>query len=254
MSGALDLDPRYATPRLTAPSEHGYLHLAAHVDAPSRSGPIFSRGPDHSRLLAELGELSRVLEEEDGVERASVFDAVLIVPPGYYRGEWGSSAQPPHFDVVVLVETRTPDAAREVQGTLAYRRLLAALGRRARRTHVVAARNARRIADVEPRRSGLFAFRYFVAADAGAMLPVWDHLAGWYEAATALDNGTLLLPLEGERSDYVAIDHARWDVGVLRWVWWQLSKESFWRVVRPSLETNQVGAMEILYRLAPATR
>jgi hypothetical protein len=44
---------------------------------------------------------------------------------------------------------------------------------------------------------------------------VWDYLAGWYEAETGLDNSILLEPLKGEQSDYVLINHARWDGNLL---------------------------------------
>jgi hypothetical protein len=119
-----------------------------------------------------------------------------------------------------------------------------------KRVHVLAARNEKRVADVEPRPGGLFAFHYYSAADQGVLLRLWDQLVGWYEKETALANGTLLVPADGERSDYLAIDHARWDVGLAKLLWQQLSKESFWRVIRPSIEDHRVGAMPILYRLA----
>ena len=115
--------------------------------------------------------------------------------------------------------------------------------------HVVAARNAKRVGDVDKTRSGLFLFNYFVADDAGVMLQLWEYLAGWYQVETGLDNSTLLVPLDGERSDYVAINHARWDGGRLSFLWRQLPKKSFRTYVLANLAANRVGAMPVLYRL-----
>jgi hypothetical protein len=64
-----------------------------------------------------------------------------------------------------------------------------------------------------------------------------------------MNNSTLLIPLDGERSDYVIINHARWD-SLLRFLWQQFSKKSFKTYMQANLDANRVGAMPILYRLA----
>jgi hypothetical protein len=74
--------------------------------------------------------------------------------------------------------------------------------------HHVAARNVRRVGDVDKTRPGLFLFNYFAGADPALAAELWDYPAGWYEAETGLDNSTLLAPLEGEQSDYVLINRA----------------------------------------------
>jgi len=68
---------------------------------------------------------------------------------------------------------------------------------------------------------------------------------------TGLDNSSLLVPLEGERSDYVAINNARWDGSPLGVFLQQVTKKSFRSYVLANLEANRVGAMPVLYRLAP---
>jgi hypothetical protein len=97
----------------------------------------------------------------------------------------------------------------------------------------------------------VFLFNYFVGDDPDVVLNLWDYLAGWYAVETGLDNSTLLVPLEGERSDYVAINSARWDGNPLGFVLQQATKESFRSYVLANLEANHVGAMPVLYRLAP---
>jgi len=112
------------------------------------------------------------------------------------------------------------------------------------------ARNARRIGDVDKSRPGVFLFNYFVGDSPDVVLELWDYLAGWYAAETVLDNSTLLAPLEGERSDYVAINLARWDGSLLGVFLAQVTKRSFWTYVQANLRANHVGAMPVRYRVA----
>jgi hypothetical protein len=155
-----------------------------------------------------------------------------------------------HFDVVVLVETTTPGSVREVQASPAYQALVETLQSHARKLHVLAARNVKRIGDVDRARKGLFLFNYFVGDDPQITLQLWDYLADWYEVETGLATSVLLAPLEGEGSDYRIINYAQWDAGLLRLVWQQLSKKSFRNYMLANLTANRVGAMPIMYRLA----
>lgn len=82
------------------------------------------------------------------------------------------------------------------------------------------------------------------------MLELFDYLAGWYEVETGLDNTTLLVPLEGDKSGYVAINHARWEASLPRFAWQQFSKKSFRSYVLANLRANHVGAIPVLYQLA----
>lgn len=111
-------------------------------------------------------------------------------------------------------------------------------------------RNAKRIGDVASSRRGLFLFTYFVADDAEVGLALWDYLAGWCAAETGLDNSMVLVPLDGERSDYTFINFARWDERLPRFLWRQLSTKSFRTYVLANLEAKRVGSMPVLYRLA----
>ena len=97
---------------------------------------------------------------------------------------------------------------------------------------------------------GLFLFNYFVGDDPGLAVELWDYLAGWHEAKTGLDNSTLLVPLEGEKSDYVMINHARWDHSLLVFVARQLPKKTFRSYMIANLTAHQIAAMPALYRLA----
>lgn len=253
-------DPEYKPVKLIEPTRLGYIHLAAEVSPlpiPPQRLPFVPGGRAKTELLGTLNALADRLEQLDTVEKATVFDAVAIPPTSRfssYLKERADSIHPASFDVVVLIETASPEAARQVQQTPDYRALLDALESEAKDMHIIVGRNARRIGDVDKTRDGLFLFNYFVADDADVALKLWDYLAGWFEAETGLDNSTLLVPLENEESDYLAINHARWEVGLPRFLFRQLSKKSFRDYVLANMEANRVGAMPILYRLADPHR
>jgi hypothetical protein len=251
-------NPRYSPVNLIEPTTLGYIHLAAEVrprPMPPQRLPSVPNGRAREELLSRLKMLASRLEQLESVENATVFDAVAIPPTSRfssYLKERADSIHLARFDVVVLIETASPEVAREVQQTPDYRALLDALQSEARDMHVMVARNAKRIGDVEKSRDGLFLFNYFVADDANVALELWDYLAGWYEVETGLDNSTLLVPLEDEESDYLAINNAHWDVSLPRFLFRQLPKRSFRTYMLANLEANRVGAMPILYRLVDA--
>lgn len=247
----VNADPRYPKARLVEPTTLGYVYVAAAV----RPGPIPLVLPSAERscLLVRLKELARELERLDAVVQATVFRAIVMPPTARsnsYLKERGASLHVANFDVVVLIQTTSPATARDVRTAPAYEALMNALRSNAEAVRVFAARNARRIGDVDTRRKGLFLFNHFAAADAGVMLQLWEYLAGWYAVETGLDNSVALVPLDGEKSDYAIVNWARWDENPLRHFWRQLSKKSFWRYVTANLEANRAGSMPIYYRLA----
>jgi hypothetical protein len=244
----VNADPRYAAVKLIEPTTLGYIHVAAEV-APRRL-PFLPNGREKSALLRKLKELMRQLERLDAVERVTVFDAVAFAPPSAYVQEHRDVVHVAHFDIVVLIETTEPSTTRDVQSTPAYQALVDALSSNARQMHIIAARNVKRIGDVDRSRKGLFLFNYFVGDDPQVTLELWDYLANWYEVETGLATSILLAPLEGEHSDYRIINYAQWEERLPRLLWRQLSKKSFRTYMLANLAANRVGAMPVLYRLA----
>ena len=242
-------NPRYSTVHLIEPAPLGYLHLAADVQAPHRPGPVLRRSRNKHQLLGVLKWQARQLAQLDAVERATVYDAFAFTPPGGYA-TGRTTLRPAWFDVVVLVETASPAAASEVRAAPAYQELAGALTEQARRVHQIAARNVRRVGDVDKTRPGLFLFNYFADDDPALAVELWDYLAGWYEAETGLNNSTLLAPLEGEKSDYLLINHARWDGNLLLFLARQLPKRTFRSGMLANLKAHHLAAMPVLYRLA----
>jgi hypothetical protein len=91
----------------------------------------------------------------------------------------------------------------------------------------VTARNIKRVGDVDKSRPGTFLFNYFVGENPQVVLELWDYLAGWYQVETGLDNSTVLAPLEGEASNFIIINHARWDGSLVSVLAKQSAKKSF---------------------------
>jgi hypothetical protein len=150
---------------------------------------------------------------------------------------------------IMLVEATSPQAAWEGQQTLEYQALVHALRSKAKEMHIIVAHNAKRVGDVDKTRKGPFLFNYFVGEDAQVTLALRDYLAGWYAVETGMENSTLLIPLEGESSDDLIINHARLD-SLLRFLWHQFSKKSFKSYMQANLDANRVGAMPVFNRLA----
>ena len=246
----VNADPRYGKVHLIEPTPLGYLHLAADVQAPHFPGPVLYRTRQKHQLLGALKWQARRLAQADTVERATVYDAIAFAPPGGYVKNRPAPLPPAWFDVVVLVETASPEAATEVRATSAYQELAGTLTEQARRVHQVAARNVRRVGDVDKSRPGLFLFNYFVGDNPGLAAELWDYLAGWSEAEAGLDNSTLLAPVEGEKSDYVMINHARWDGSLALFVARHLPKKTFRSYMLANQAAHRLAAMPVLYRLA----
>ena len=245
-------DRHYPPVKLIEPTTLSYIHIAAEVQPRSLPFSLFMpQRREKSELLIELKALAQSLEQLDAVEKVTVFHAGAMLPIERlpYIKQRKDSLRIPRFDIVVLIETKSVMASRDVQTTPAYRALVDILTSKAKRMHIMSARNAKRIADVDKTLPGLFLFNYFVADDVEVMLQLWDYLAGWYAVETGMDNSTLLVPLDGERSDYLAINHARWDVSLLRIVWRQFSRFSFTFYVQENLEANRVGSLPVWYWL-----
>ncbi len=242
----------YSKATLIEPSSLGYIHIGANVHPRSLPFTLLPTGREKSALLNRLKELADQLERRDDVETATVFETVGMPPHRKlpYIHERADSIHLARFDVAVLVETSSPATAYDVQDASVYRTLVDALEEAATDVHVMVARNAKRVADVDKTSDGLFLFNYFVADDADVLPELFEYLAGWYAAETGLDNSTLLVPLNESDADFAAINHARWNLGLMQFLWAQLSKQSFQDYLLANLTANRAGAMPVLYQLA----
>lgn len=245
-------DPKYPKARLIEPALLGYLYVAASVKPPGLL-PLVWPSAKRSNLLRTLKGLARKLERLDGVLSATVFRAIVLPPTVRFSAYLKERKLPVHvanFDVLLLIETLSPAAVKEVECDPAYLELIGVLQADAHEVSIIAARNAKRIGNVDTSRKGLFLFNHFVADDPEVMGQLWDYLAGWYAVETDLDNSVAMVPLERQGSDYAIVNWARWDTSPLHHFWSQLSKKSFWNYVTANLDINHAAAMPVYCRLA----
>jgi hypothetical protein len=234
---------------LRAPSPAGYLLLATDID---RRPPFLPNSRRKRTLIQTIAPAIARLDRLPGVVSADVFDARLIAPGATPRHARRSARQAPsaHFDLVVLVQTSEPATAVELRDQPDYRHVAAALSVVARRQLEVAARNVRRIADVDRDRPAVHLFNYFAADDPDLLLPVWERTAGWFVANTDLRNSTVLMPMSGEPDEFGMINHASWP----RYATFLPSlilRPSFRRFVLATFAANGISVQPILYRLVP---
>jgi hypothetical protein len=232
----------YAPPPFQEAPDTGYLHLAGSVGQTLGRTPFPRGGSRKSALLGRLKLLAGQLAGLPAVRRATVFRAALMPPPP------PEAARPARYDVVVLVEAESVDALGEVRAAEPYERMFDEVSEAVKDggdVHEMRARSLRSLGDVDESRQGLFLFNYFAAQDPDVALAVWEHLAGWYVAETGLDNSTLLQPTGPD--DFVFVNHARWDDGLLRFAAKQFSKPTFRSYVLANLRANATTAMPILY-------
>jgi hypothetical protein len=237
---------RFAQVKLAEPLPSGFVHVAAEVDA---RPPFLPNSRKKRQLIARCKEWCRRLEGEPEVLGAVVFDA-LVATPG--RGEFlerrPGEVHIARFDLAVLIETTTPEAADTFRASPVYTAMERTIREAATFTHVVTATNPKSMGPVDYKRQGVFLFNYFFADDTAQNLAVWEYTAGWFGQETGLDNSTVLLPRDGERSEYNIMNHCRWDP--LRDVMPSLLfKRSFRDYVLANFESNNVAAMPILYRI-----
>ncbi|MHC3467377.1 hypothetical protein ACYF6T_01555 [Streptomyces sp. 7R007] len=239
--------PKFRPAPLTTPPPSGYLQLAAAVEPPA--GGVGR--PGHSRSKALLLDMLRAEAEDlaslSEVKRASVYAAAAVGPPSGWIPPEGLHRA--HYDVVVLVETRSPRDIGAVQDTVAYRHLRRRLADASADLHVMTARCGKCVTDVDRAQQGLFLFHYFVGEDPRRTAELWEHLAGWYAAETGLDNSVLLEPLDAGASDYCFVAHARWDLSLPAFALRQFSKPSFYRFLQPTLKENRTCATPVLHHL-----
>lgn len=126
----------------------------------------------------------------------------------------------------------------------AYQALHGLLRDQARRSHVVAARNAKRVGGLDKTRLGTFGS----ATWSGRTHRGWPcgYLAGWQQTQAGMDHPTLLAPLEDQAFDYVAIGHARLGGSPLGFAARRLADKGFRRYVVADLTPTAWGDAELV--------
>lgn len=215
----------YSGAAFTEVLPYGYIYVGMTVDPPGRA-PFVRPSAERDGALEECKVLARQIEVLDEVVRATVYRAVVIPP---MEGM-------PRFDVIVLIQSTSPEGISAIQTSEPYKRLDA--------DFAMTARNTRRIGDTEKSMSRTFLFNHFVAEDPEGAVEAWENLAGWYTDKIGMDNSTLLQPI-GE-APYAFINYVRLPRGPMRFILDQFTKPSFITFVRASLRANGMVALPIL--------
>lgn len=230
--------------QLMPPTDRGYLILAATVD---RRLPFLPASRPKKALLAALSEDVAEVALLPGVTQANVFDSRLVAPGMGHELLRARSVTPARFDIVVLIETTDTTTAQTLRDVDVYRRMGERLTAAATRTYEMAARNVRRIADVDHGQPSVFLFNFFYADDAERLISVWENTAGWFVAKTSLPDSTVFEPLAGEPREYGIVNHASWP-HFRTFLPHLILRPSFRRFVLAMFAANGVAAQPILYR------
>ncbi len=233
---------------LVPPSKSRYFLFAAEVD-PNFSPFYFRTGNKKEKLLAYCKSQCEKIQQQAGIEDAAVFKAQLI-PPG--KGKL--LRERPHvsiakFDVVVLIEVNDIATVSEIKSSKYIEGIKEQLGNIASKTLFLMATNERRIDSVDHKKQGIFLFNFFYADNLEQNIGIWEYTAGWFQQETGLDNSTLFLPENQDKSPFTVINHCRWD-GIIDILPSLLFKRSFRKFVLDNFYANNVAAIPILYKLA----
>ncbi len=239
---------RFPRVKLVEPLPSGYLVFALEID--HRLPFIWSlESRAKKRAIGQLKQIATDLARRQDVKEATLFKT-LLVPPG--KSEFIDQRPDINiskFDIVLLIEFSTPEAARKFAADPATEALFVPAAQGARNQLQLLATNARNIGAVDHSRNGVFLFNYFYADSLEQNLGIWEYTAGWFTDQTGLNNSTLLLPDTGQDKSYTIINHCRWDS-----LWDILPalifKKSFHTFVIANFEANNTAPIPILYKLA----
>jgi hypothetical protein len=232
---------------LIEPTNSGYLLFALEVDHRPPIG-FFLESKKKQKILRNLKTQITNLNDNEIID-ATLFKTILM-PPG--RGNFlkkRPEVEIAKFDVVLLVEFNSHDAAVKFKESSKWARIEQEYKSDVTKTLTVTGKNVRRIGPVDHSKKGVFLFNYFFADDVNQNLSIWEHTAGWFEYQTGLDNSELILPDNPTQNSYKIINHCRWNhlVDIMPSL---LFKPSFRGFVLKNFESNNIAATPILYRLA----
>lgn len=218
----------FPPPRFVEPDPHGFIYLGFQVE-PAQRTPVHTYTVRRQRAAARLVQAVPALLRRPDVASVRTFRAVFIPPlPGA-----------PRYDLAMLVRTMRADQV-DVVRTCAE---VSALDGE----QILAGINVARIGDTEARAEGTFLFNHFTAAPGTDAEAVWRSVTGWYTTKTAVDNSTALRPTGPPPFDLV--NYARLPTGSIRFLAGQLTRPSFHRFVRATLDAHEMRALPAFHRL-----
>lgn len=241
----IDIGRTFPKATLGPTTASGYLLIAAEID---RRPMLLPNSRRKNALLRQLRSSLQALKQDPRVVEANLFDGILDTPGRGEVVERDPEVRPARFDVVVLVETTSPQTAESLERGGPYAATRRLLERSSSHTYWLRATNVRSMGPVDHSRSGVFLFNFFYARRTDLNLAAWQYTAGWFSDQTGLDNSRVLLPQESSEPKFRLVNHARWDR--LRDVLPALIfKRTFRTYVLAHFSANGVAAQPGLYRL-----
>ena len=234
---------------LIEPSENFYLHIAAEID--KSFFPFYlTTSNKKKKLIEQCMEFCNFIEGENEIVDAVVFKARLI-PPGKSKliEERKGQVHFAKFDLAILIEAKSEEAIHSLIKTDNFIQMETSIKKSSTFTHTITASNIYRINSVDHKRQGVFLFNYFFADSLQQNLDIWEKTAGWFQQETGLDNSTVLLPTDQQKSEYTILNHCRWDKlkNILPSL---IFKKSFTSYVLDTFYENKIAAMPVLYKIA----
>ncbi|RKR86655.1 hypothetical protein BDK92_0903 [Micromonospora pisi] len=222
----------YPPPQFVEPEPYGFIYLGFQAE-PAQRSPVYTRTPRRQRATAQLVQAVPALVRREDVLSVRAFRAVFIPPlPGA-----------PRYDLAMLIRTMRVDQLQTVR-TCAE---VSALGGE----QILAGVNVARIGDTEARADDAFLFNHFTAAPGTDAEAVWRSVTGWYTTKTGVDNSTALRPIGP--SSFALVNYARLPAGPIRFLSGQLTRPSFHRFVRATLDAHGMHALPAVHRLVHAS-
>lgn len=222
----------FPLPQFAEPEPYGFLYLGFQAE-PAQRAPVYPRTPARRRAAARLVQAVPALVDRPDVASVRIFRAVFIPPlPGA-----------PRYDLVMLIRTVRVDDLETVRGCAEVSALAG--------EQILAGGNVARIGDTEARTDGTFLLNHFTAAPGADAEAVWRSVTGWYVAKTGVDNSTALRPTGP--SSFALVNYVRLPAGPVRFLAGQLTRPSFHRFVRATLDANGMRALPAFHRLVHAS-
>jgi hypothetical protein len=222
----------YPEPSFLKPLNSVFVYVAWRVD-PVRLGPFVRPSAVRSGKIGEFRGIAESLVRHAEVVGVRLFETSFIPPlPGM-----------PIYDVFMLVETATRDAASAVVDERWLKEADPAL--------VFLATNAARfgVTDNGDSRTNILLNHFTGTSNRPDAVAAWRQLSAWFAAKTGVDNSTLLQTEES--APYVLVNYARLPAAVIGFLVGQLLRPSFYRYVRVLLKRNHLRSLPLFVRNVP---
>lgn len=224
--------------RLQEPSGSGYILLAGTIE---RFGRFARATAARKAALAQAALRAQQIMGLSGVRRVQSFRAALA------PADAPAAGPAPRYDVVLLVETASPQVAAWLVRAAPVAALQEDWRRAGGEVLCFAAASARRIAEPPDDPHAVYLFNFFTGPDSETLLEAWEQTAGWFMEETDLDNSLLLQPLPETPAPFGIVNHASWPA-FLTFLPALFFKSSFKRYVLETFRINGITPGAILYR------